>query len=340
MTIIRKRTALAAVVAAMSFAAYIGIATASVAHATTGGASVQSTGYIGDSAKDPWSTAGSDKLNSGSDLKWSVTYGEVGDVREDFYVNQTTASWLGGTPVPSSWVTWTLENTDGTVNSNGSVTLAPGQTMTVQAHIVIPKGTTPGLYTGILYGSDTAVGGQNYGGGAGLREYLNVTSKGGLALQTMLHEAAPAAMNQTSGVGVGGGSHYGFIGDVQNDFGDSYAFTGNNPIQAGTSQTYQINYTNAGDVVETLDFSQQSGVPFGMGNNDVPSSWISFSPAEILNVQPDDTVLETVTVTVPADTQPGLYTGVLMGTGSDPNAQGQIISSAGAGDREYINVQN
>jgi hypothetical protein len=90
-------------------------------------------------------------------------------VTENLSVQQTAPAWLGGTPIPSSWVSFSPTSV-----SN----LAPGAHVDVTVRVSIPAGVKAGLYDGVLMG--TALASSRGSGnvisavGAGDREYVRV----------------------------------------------------------------------------------------------------------------------------------------------------------------------
>jgi len=121
------------------------------------------------------------------------------------------------------------------------------------------------------------------------------------------------------------------------DIGTTYEGTIPDPMAPGTSRTYHVQLTNAGNVDENLSVVQETGGYYNFGGASVPSSWISLS-SDGGSIAPGAKVDETVTVSIPDDATPGLYGGVVMGTATDPTASGQILNAVGAGIREYITV--
>ncbi len=155
--------------------------------------------------------------------------------------------------------------------------------------------------------------------------------------------SAAQAATPTVGIGVGGYPWYGYIGDKQapwpGDFSASYMTTGNAPLAPGQTGTWYVTYTNQGNVAENIAVTQDASGVYAWGQNPVPAGWVSFSPASAGSVAPGGQVIVKVTVSIPANAKPGLYGGTLMGTASAvQKGSGNIISNAGAGDREYIRV--
>ena len=167
------------------------------------------------------------------------------------------------------------------------------------------------------------------------------------ALALPLMAASPAFAAQApapvTGIGVGGSPWYGYIGDQQapwpGDFGASYVMTGNAPLALGQTRTWNVTYTNEGNVAENIAVTQDASGVYTWGHAPVPAGWVSFSPASAGNVAPGGQVIVKVTVRVPASAKAGLYGGTLMGTASAVHkGSGNITSNIGAGDREYIQV--
>lgn len=166
------RAAVAAVIAV------IAVGTAAAASATTPvtgvGVGGNGTGYIGDTTGSAnvgsnYSTAGTAPVAPGTTKTWTVRYVNAGNVPETIAIAQTTPAWLGGTPVPASWITYTPAT---------SATLAPGAHVDVTVRVTVPAGAKAGLYDGVLNGTAAtrAKGSGNItlATGAGDREYINV----------------------------------------------------------------------------------------------------------------------------------------------------------------------
>ena len=147
--------------------------------------------------------------------------------------------------------------------------------------------------------------------------------------------AAFADTTPTVGVGVTGA----YIGDTVTNmryYGtEADAVPGNTPVAPGTSASFNLTFTSAGNVPETVVFGQWNYNDGG--GTQVPASWISstFPASEVL--QPGQVVSGTVTVTVPAGTAAGEYVGLFGGAGSAPGS-GNVKLTTGAADREYITV--
>jgi hypothetical protein len=151
--------------------------------------------------------------------------------------------------------------------------------------------------------------------------------------------AAAASTTPVVGVGVGGNGT-GYIGDTTGyaSAGSDYSFSGTSPIAPGTSQTWVVRYTNAGNVAEKLSVRQTA--PAWLGGTPIPSSWVSFSPTSAGNLAPGAHVDATVRVSVPAGAKAGVYDGILTGTAvASSRGSGNITSAVGAGDREYVRVR-
>jgi NPCBM-associated, NEW3 domain of alpha-galactosidase len=93
----------------------------------------------------------------------------AGHVAENLSVQQTAPAWLGGTPIPPGWVSF----------SPASVrSLAPGAHVDVKVTVSVPARAKAGVYDGVLMG--TAVASSHGSGnltlatGAGDREYVRV----------------------------------------------------------------------------------------------------------------------------------------------------------------------
>lgn len=105
------------------------------------------------------------------------------------------------------------------------------------------------------------------------------------------------------------------------------------PFGPDTSRDYSVQFSNTGNVTENISVSQIAGT---FGGTQVPSSWISWS-APASSLAPGAAELVSVTVTVPAGTQAGTYTGILNGAASAPG-DGNVNLVTGAGVREYVTV--
>ncbi len=103
----------------------------------------------------------------------------------------------------------------------------------------------------------------------------------------------------------------GYIGDQLG----SWSTLGDDPLAPGDSRVYTVNWWNAGDEPTTFDFTQEPGQwVFGTAGPSVPASWVTFGVTQSDTVLPGEYVSVKVTLTVPADTPIGLYTGLAMGT--------------------------
>jgi hypothetical protein len=167
------------------------------------------------------------------------------------------------------------------------------------------------------------------------------------ALAVPIMAAAPVGAAQaatpTVGIGVGGQPWYGYIGDKQapwpGAFSASYVTTGNAPLAPGQTGTWRVTYTNQGNVPENIAVTQNASGVYSWGQTPVRAGWVAFSPASASNVAPGGQVIVTVRVSIPANAEPGLYGGTLMGTASAvQKGSGTVISNVGAGNREYIRV--
>jgi hypothetical protein len=132
------------------------------------------TGYIGDTTgyanpSSDYSFSGTSPIAPGTSRTWVVRYTNVGSVTEKLSVQQTAPAWLGGTPIPPSWVSFSPKSA-----SN----LAPGAHVDVTVRVSVPAGAKAGVYDGILTG--TAVASSRGSGniisavGAGDREYVRL----------------------------------------------------------------------------------------------------------------------------------------------------------------------
>ncbi len=142
-------------------------------------------------------------------------------------------------------------------------------------------------------------------------------------------QPGPCTSDARASIGVGGS----YIGNTPGNWSQ----TGSDPFVAGSSKAYQVQYVNPSTCAETFAFSQASGAVFGAAAPYVPSSWVTFSQASAV-VPAWGSVTVTVTVSVPAGTSAGLYTGAAMGTTVPASGQTGIVSAAGAGLRAYIRV--
>jgi hypothetical protein len=172
-----------------------------------------------------------------------------------------------------------------------------------------------------------------------------IAAASALAVPVMATAFASAALaaTPTVGIGVGGYPWYGYIGDEQapwpGDFSASYVTTGNAPLAPGQTGTWFVTYTNEGNVAENIAVTQDASGVYTWGQTPVPARWVSFSPASASDVAPGGQVIVKVTVNIPANAEPGLYGGTLMGTASAvQRGSGTITSNVGAGDREYIRI--
>lgn len=166
-------TAVATAVAAL---ALVG-GTAAVASTTPVvgvGVGGNATGYIGDTTgyanvSSNYSFSGTSPITAGTSQTWVVRYTNVGNVTEKLSVRQTAPAWLGGTPIPSSWVSFAPASV-----SN----LAPGAHIDVTVRVSAPAGAKTGVYDGILMGTAVAAspgsGNVTNAVGAGDREYVRV----------------------------------------------------------------------------------------------------------------------------------------------------------------------
>lgn len=132
------------------------------------------TGYIGDTTGyanegSNYSFSGTSPIAPGASQTWVVRYTNVGNVTEKLSVRQTAPAWLGGTPIPSNWVSF---------SPTSAGNLAPGAHVDVTVRVSAPAGAKAGVYDGILMGS--AVASSRGSGniinavGAGDREYVRV----------------------------------------------------------------------------------------------------------------------------------------------------------------------
>ena len=108
------------------------------------------------------------------------------------------------------------------------------------------------------------------------------------------------------------------------------------PFTPGSSRSYTVQFSNAGNVTETMTVANVTAGADSYGDAPVPASWISFT-APTASLAPGATESVPVTVTIPAGTRAGLYGGTLMGSASAPGS-GNIKLVTGAGIREYLTV--
>jgi hypothetical protein len=132
--------------------------------------------YLGDLPNDgaaSESTHGSEPLAPGASASWTVTWANVGNIRESLTIGQA-AGWaklLKVTQVPASWVT---------LSGPASVaSLNPGASATETVTVTVPITAKAGLYGGLLTGTASAVttshGGTKVSVSAGDKEYIAVT---------------------------------------------------------------------------------------------------------------------------------------------------------------------
>ena len=153
----------------------VGIASASASTLVIGvGVGGNGTGYIGDTTGyanvgSNFSTAGTAPVRAGTSKTWVVRYFNSGNVPESLRIQQSTPSWLGGTPVPAGWVTFTPAS---------SASLAPEAHVDVTVTVKVPAAAKAGRYTGVLSGTANSVaktsGNITMAVGAGDREYIRV----------------------------------------------------------------------------------------------------------------------------------------------------------------------
>src|SRR5260370_37099041 len=91
--------------------------------------------------------------------------------------------------------------------------------------------------------------------------------------------------------------------------------TGNAPLAPGQTGTWYVTYTNQGNVAENIAVTQDASGVYAWGQTPLPAGWVSFSPALAGSVAPGGQVIVKVTVSIPANAQPGLYGRTLMGPG-------------------------
>jgi hypothetical protein len=171
-----KSVKAAAVAAAVAALALVGgtAAAASTTPVVGVGVGGNGTGYIGDttgyaSVSSDYSFSGTSPIAPGTSRTWVVRYTNVGNVTEKLSVQQTAPAWLGGTPIPSSWVSFSPASASD---------LAPGAHVDATVKVSVPVGAETRVYDGILMG--TAVASSRGPGnivnavGAGDREYVRV----------------------------------------------------------------------------------------------------------------------------------------------------------------------
>jgi hypothetical protein len=168
-----RGAAVAAAVAALALAGGTA-ASASTTPVVGVGVGGNATGYIGDTTgyanlSSDYSFSGTSPITPGTSQTWVVRYVNAGNVAENLSVQQTAPAWLGGTPIPSSWVSF---------SSAPVSNLAPGGYADVTVRVSVPAGAGAGVYDGVLMG--TAVASSRGSGniisavGAGDREYVRV----------------------------------------------------------------------------------------------------------------------------------------------------------------------
>jgi hypothetical protein len=166
----------AAVATAVAALALVGgtAAAASTTPVVGVGVGGHATGYIGDTTgyanvSSNYSFSGTSPIARGTSRTWLVRYTNVGNVTEKLSIQQTAPAWLGGTPIPSSWVSF---------SPRSASNLAPGAHVDVTVRVSVPASAKAGVYDGILSG--TAVASSRGSGniisavGAGDREYVRV----------------------------------------------------------------------------------------------------------------------------------------------------------------------
>jgi hypothetical protein len=167
-------TAVAALAAAGGTAAGGTAAGASTTPRVGAGVGGNGTGYIGDTTgyanvSSDYSFSGTSPIAPGGAQTWVVRYSNTGHAAENLSVRQTTPAWLGGTPIPSRWVSFSPAS---------ARTLAPGAHVDVRVTVRVPAGARAGVYDGVLMGTAVASspgsGNLTLAAGAGDREYVRV----------------------------------------------------------------------------------------------------------------------------------------------------------------------
>jgi NPCBM-associated, NEW3 domain of alpha-galactosidase len=166
----------AAVATAVAALALVGgtAAAASTTPVVGVGVGGNGTGYIGDTTgyanvSSDYSFSGTSPIAPGTAQTWVVRYTNAGNVTEKLSVQQTAPAWLGGTPIPSSWVSF---------SPTSASNFAPGAHVDVTVRVSVPAGAKARVYDGVLMG--TGVASSRGSGniinavGAGDREYVRV----------------------------------------------------------------------------------------------------------------------------------------------------------------------